>query len=59
MRDRRGPIVKLVPVRDLDWETEERSLINAGLLRPAEGKLPKSFWGMAMLASPRGVWPPL
>ena len=48
IRDRRGPIAKLVPVRDLDWETEERSPINAGLVRPAEGRLPKSFWGMAM-----------
>ena len=44
IRDRRRPIAKIVPLSAQDWGAEEQALITAGLLRPAEGRLPESFW---------------
>ena len=47
IRDRQVPIAKLVPLSGLeDMGDEERALVAAGRLRPAEGPLPESFFDL-------------
>ncbi len=46
VRDRNRPIAKIVPLSAADLDEELGALVAAGLLRPPEGRLPKSFWSM-------------
>ena len=47
VRDRQKPIARIVPIANgEDEDSEVLELIAAGILRPAQGELPASFWKM-------------
>ncbi len=46
VRDRNLPIAKIVPLTVADGDAEDLTLVASGQLRPAEIRLPASFWSM-------------